>query len=86
MDSMKEYELEDEELRDLTIAMYGFFPLEYIEKNGALPPTLEDARERCNKVWQRVAKERNIDWESIILSEKGLEYFMASEFPKKVIH
>ena len=68
---LEEYELEDEEFMDLTLAMYGHMPTE--EEHTWVAH--KDALARCNEVWKRVAKIRNLDWRSISPSERGLEYF-----------
>ena len=71
--SKKEYELEDEELMELVLAMYGDVPTE--DESSWVPH--EDSVARCNAVWQKIAEARNLDWTSVLPSDKGERYFCA---------
>ena len=79
-DFLEEYELEDEEIMELTLAMYGHMPTE--EEHTWVPH--EDSEARCKDVWKEVAKLRNLDWKSISPSERGLSYFLARKLLRRV--
>jgi len=60
------YKLTLEEIYDLLEAMHG------LKLVGV------KVQDRCNEVWKKIAKDRGLDWESIMpVQDKDLEYFSA---------